>query len=49
MELNARPTRDDYANLIRFGGFPEPLLRGGQKFWRRWQRDRVQRVIYEDT
>jgi predicted AAA+ superfamily ATPase len=33
---------------MRFGGFPEPLLRAGEKFWRRWQRERVQRVIYED-
>ena len=47
-ELNPRPTRDDCANLMRFGGFPEPLLRAGEKFWRRWQRERVQRVIYED-
>lgn len=34
--------------LLRFGGFPEPLLRGEEKFWRRWQRNRSQRVIYDD-
>lgn len=34
--------------LLRFGGFPEPLLRGDERFWRRWQRNRSQRVIYDD-
>jgi len=36
------------ALLLRFGGFPEPLLRGDYRFWRRWQRERIQRVIYDD-
>jgi len=48
MELNDRPTREDYRSMLRFGGFPEPLLRANERFWRRWQRERVQRVIYED-
>jgi len=30
------------------GGFPEPLFRGEARFWRRWQRERTQRVIYDD-
>jgi predicted AAA+ superfamily ATPase len=34
--------------LLRLGGFPEPLLRGEERFWRRWQRNRSQRVIYDD-
>ncbi len=34
--------------LLRFGGFPEPLLRSNSRFWRRWQRERRQRVIYDD-
>jgi len=34
--------------LLRFGGFPEPLLRGETRFWRRWQRNRQQRIIYDD-
>ena len=34
--------------LLRFGGFPEPLFRGSERFWRRWQRERQKRVIYED-
>jgi len=27
------------AQLLRFGGFPEPFLRGTEKFHRRWQRE----------
>ena len=48
MELNKNPTKDDFKNLLKFGGFPEPCLRGEVRFWRRWQRERVHRVIYED-
>ncbi|RLC25705.1 MAG: ATP-binding protein [Deltaproteobacteria bacterium] len=47
-ELNPGPTWDDLEHLLKFGGFPEPCLRGNVRFWRRWQRERLQRVIYED-
>jgi len=47
-ELTSKPTDDDLVTLLNFGGFPEPCLRSQRKFWRRWQRERVQRVIYED-
>ena len=47
-EINRNATENDVAKLLKFGGFPEPLLRGEEKFWRRWQRERLQRVIYED-
>jgi len=33
---------------LRFGGFPEPLLAGETRVWRRWQRERLSRVVYED-
>ena len=47
-ELARKPGRRDLEDLLRFGGFPEPLLRAEERFWRRWQRERLQRVIYED-
>jgi uncharacterized protein len=47
-ELNAEATVHDFDLLFKFGGFPEPCLRGEEKFWRRWQRERLQRVIYDD-
>jgi predicted AAA+ superfamily ATPase len=47
-EMNPTPTMNDFNLLFKFGGFPEPCLRGEQKFWRRWQRERLHRVIYDD-
>ncbi len=47
-EVNPTPTGDDVEMLLQFGGFPEPCLRSEERFWRRWQRERTQRVIYED-
>jgi len=34
--------------LFRFGGFPEPLLRGDERFHRRWLREQSTRLLYED-
>jgi len=47
-EMNSRPTREDLGLLMKFGGFPEPLLSSNTKSWRRWQKERISRVIYED-
>ncbi|MFZ1984405.1 MAG: ATP-binding protein [Desulfatitalea sp.] len=48
IEMAEVPAKERLDLLIRFGGFPEPLLRGEEIFWRRWQRERLQRVIYDD-
>jgi predicted AAA+ superfamily ATPase len=48
MELNTNPTKSDVDLLLKFGGFPEPWSRAEERFWRRWQRERIQRVIYDD-
>ena len=47
-ELSADATPADLEQLMRFGGFPEPLFAGSERTWRRWQRERVSRVVYED-
>lgn len=49
-ELSSNPSATDLELLLKFGGFPEPLFRGEEKFWRRWrwQRERTRRVIYDD-
>jgi len=47
-ELSAVPTKDDLDLLLKFGGFPEPLFKSEEKFWRRWQKERLQRVIYDN-
>ncbi|MFQ6678267.1 MAG: ATP-binding protein [Fidelibacterota bacterium] len=48
MELNDHPNQNDLNVLFKFGGFPEPLRNGKETFWKRWQRERIQRVIYDD-
>ena len=39
---------DTVDRLLRFGGFPEPLLRGEERFHRRWLREHSARVVHED-
>ena len=47
-ELDPGCGREALERLLEMGGFPEPLFRGDARFWRRWQRERTQRVIYDD-
>jgi hypothetical protein len=47
-ELNRSPSQSDVEALLRFGGFPEPLLQQDEREHRIWQRDRVSRVVRED-
>jgi len=48
LEVNSSPTAEDLQRLLSFGGFPEPLSRGNERFWRRWNRERLQRILYDD-
>jgi hypothetical protein len=47
-EIASRPTRNDVDALLRFGGFPEPLLAGDDRTWRRWQLEYHHRVLGQD-
>ena len=47
-ELNKNPSRSDTEALLNLGGFPEPLLKGSRKSYRRWSLERLNRVIYTD-
>lgn len=47
-ELTTQPSIEDLKQLLTFGGFPEPCLKGSTTFWRRWQRQRLERIIYDD-
>ncbi|MBN1672320.1 MAG: ATP-binding protein [Kiritimatiellae bacterium] len=47
-EISGKPTRSDLEHLLRFGGFPEPFLKGSLRHWKRWQRERQSRVIQDD-
>lgn len=47
-ELAKHPTPEDLKVLLNYGGFPEPLFAQNQTKQRRWQRERIQKVVYED-
>ena len=47
-ELNAKPKPSDLKTLLSLGGFPEPLLKGSKKSYRRWSLERLNRVVYTD-
>lgn len=47
-EMSAGEGTDALEPLLRFGGFPEPLLKGETRFHRRWLREQGSRVLYED-
>jgi predicted AAA+ superfamily ATPase len=48
LEINRSPTASDLDHLLRFGGFPEPFLKGSLRHWKRWQRERQSRVVQDD-
>ena len=47
-ELNKKPTPDDVNTLLNLGGFPEPILKGSKRSYRRWALERLHRVVYTD-
>lgn len=39
---------DAVENLLHYGGFLEPLFKQKERFWRRWQIERNERLVRED-
>ena len=48
-ELKQTTSKSIVQDLLELGGFPEPFLSGSKQEWRRWQRERIKRVIQEDV
>jgi predicted AAA+ superfamily ATPase len=48
MECGFDPDTKLVKQLLVFGGFPEPFLKGEERFHRRWMREHSTRVLYED-
>jgi uncharacterized protein len=40
--------RTDLAQLLRFGGFPDPFLAASDKEWKLWTRERLHRIVNDD-
>ena len=47
-EVDTSFKRSSTENLLKFGGFPEPFLKQEDSFWRRWQNEKLRRVIRDD-
>ncbi|MBI2335736.1 MAG: ATP-binding protein [Deltaproteobacteria bacterium] len=38
----------DFKMLLRYGGFPEPFVKQNDRHWRRWQQEKIERLLKED-
>lgn len=47
-ELGRGAGAGELGQLLKFGGFPEPFLKAGDRHWKRWQREHLSRVVRED-
>ncbi len=41
-------SKNDFAALLKFGGFPEPLFTQSEREWKIWCRQRLYRVVHDD-
>jgi uncharacterized protein len=48
-EVDSDLKRITTQKLLMFGGFPEPFVNGDETIWRRWQKERISRVVYQDV
>ncbi len=49
LSFTSKNHRSTVESLMRFGGFPEPLLAQSDRTHRRWQKDRIDRVLLEEV
>jgi len=47
-EVDSTYSNQTIEKLLNFGGFPEPYIKEDKIFHRRWQRERLSRVVYQD-
>jgi len=47
-EVDKKMGRKTTLRLLDYGGFPEPFLRQDMVFYRRWTRERISRVVFQD-
>ena len=47
-EADTKFKRETTNDLLKFGGFPEPFSLKDESYYRRWQRERLSRVVYQD-
>ena len=48
LDTNSKNSKQNLNSLFTYGGFPEPLFKESESFHRIWQRDYLEKLIYED-
>lgn len=46
--FSSKQTKDTFNILLQFGAFPEPFIKQNMRTLRRWQRQRVDKIVRED-
>ena len=41
-------SKDGLETLLKFSGYPEPFLKGSERFYNRWKRSRLEKMFAED-
>ena len=49
LDFHSRNYDEDLKNLLKFGGFPEPFMKQTERFFRRWQNEKLDRLFREDV
>lgn len=47
-EVDSKCSRESTLELLKFGGFPEPLIAKSERKYRLWKRERLSRLVYQD-
>ncbi|HMP49799.1 MAG TPA: ATP-binding protein [Oligoflexia bacterium] len=47
-EVSRKIGKEELELLLKFGGFPEPFINQNESEHRIWQKDRIQKIVYED-
>lgn len=48
LTTNLKSSREHLNNLLEYSGFPEPFLKMSSRFYKIWQKNYIEKLIYED-
>lgn len=49
LSFSDEKTEAFFKTLMTFGGFPMPLMKQSEREWRRWQNERLEKILREDV
>lgn len=48
LDSNPKNSKQNLKDLLKYSGFPEPLLKASDRFYKIWHKNYVEKLIYED-